>query len=662
MDVVVNIPPTAPSVTSPVTLCQGASASALTAFPAAGTTLRWYTVPTGGTANTVAPTPSTSTVGTVNYYVASYNTSTGCESTTRTTLAVTVTSCRVVFAFNDNLVTTVGTTGIGNVLTNDDINDGIAPLVVNTTLLTSPTNGSVSLQANGNYMYVPNAGYVGGDTFRYRVCDSGSPAACDDAEVKINVTGFPLVGSTTSPVALNDNFSITKGATLYGNVLTNDFPTNVNGVLNASVLTAPSVGTLNLSANGSFTYTPPAGFVGEVTFVYQACDNRTSPLCMPATVQIIVKEQAIVGSNLPPVATDDFMTAAPGVSKSINVLSNDTDPEGTILTATVTPIVAPTKGTATITTAGLVTYTPNANATGSDYLMYSVCDAGNPQECTQATLYIQILPGEISLSAKVYLQGALLGVPATDALMRDDLRMKSLIPLQHPYSSLSPLTTITPPTSAVFNVTGANAIVDWVFVELRSNTNSSTIVDSRPAFIQRDGDIVDTDGISPVVFKTATPGNYYVVVKHRNHLGVMSGTSLSLTSVTTVIDFRSAATSLYVPVVTPINQPQVEVSQGRAMWTGNVLFDDRIIYQGSQTDAGAIYPRIIGDVVRNPLQSSSYKIKGYDIGDLNMNGETVFQGPGNDIEFIYLNVIKNHNGNVTKQNSFVVREQVPSAL
>ena len=44
------------------------------------------------------------------------------------------------------------------------------------------------------------------------------------------------------------------------------------------------------------------------------------------------------------------------------------------------------------------------------------------------------------------------------------------------------------------------------------------------------------------------------------------------------------------------------------------------------------------------------------------NGETVFQGPGNDIEFIYLNVIKNHNGNATKQNSFVVKEQVPSAL
>ena len=342
----------------------------------------------------------------------------------------------------------------------------------------------------------------------------------------------------------------------------------------------------------------------------------------------------------------------------MNVLTNDTDPEGTSLTATITPIIAPTKGTATITAAGLVNYTPFANATGADFLTYSVCDAGSPQRCSQATLYFQILPGEVKLSAKVYLQGALLGVPATDVLMRDDLRDKRLIPLQHPYGGQNPLSAITTPTSAVFNVTGANAIVDWVFVELRS-ANRTTIVDSRPAFVQRDGDIVDTDGISPVVFKSATPGSYFVVVKHRNHLGVMSGAALALTSTATVIDFRSASTNVFVPIVTPINQAQVEVSQGRAMWTGNVLFDDRIIYQGPQTDAGAIYARITGDVGRNPLQSSSYKIKGYDIGDLNMNGETVFQGPGNDIEFIYLNVIKNHNGNETKQNSFVVKEQLP---
>ena len=82
--VTINAVPAAPTVTSPVTYCQNATASALTAT---GTSLLWYTVATGGTSSTTAPTPSTTTTGTTSYYVS--QTTTGCESP-RATLAVTV--------------------------------------------------------------------------------------------------------------------------------------------------------------------------------------------------------------------------------------------------------------------------------------------------------------------------------------------------------------------------------------------------------------------------------------------------------------------------------------------------------------------------------------------------------------------------------------------
>ncbi|MGK0357177.1 MAG: hypothetical protein ACJATY_002829, partial [Spirosomataceae bacterium] len=49
----------------------------------------------------------------------------------------------------------------------------------------------------------------------------------------------------------------------------------------------------------------------------------------------------------------------------------------------------------------------------------------------------------------------------------------------------------------------------------------------------------------------------------------------------------------------------------------------------------------------------------YNTGDVNMNGETIFQGTGNDIEFIYQNVIKNHSGNSLRQSNFIIREQLP---
>lgn len=77
--IVVNVGalPAAPTVTTPVTLCQGTTASPLTATGAAGATFQWYTVATGGTALPGAPTPSTATVGSTTYYVA--QTTNGCQ-------------------------------------------------------------------------------------------------------------------------------------------------------------------------------------------------------------------------------------------------------------------------------------------------------------------------------------------------------------------------------------------------------------------------------------------------------------------------------------------------------------------------------------------------------------------------------------------------------
>lgn len=85
----VNPLPTAPVATTAYTYCQGVTATALTATATAGNTLRWYTVATGGTPLTGAPTPSTSLVGTTTYYVAQVVTTTGCEGP-RTAITITV--------------------------------------------------------------------------------------------------------------------------------------------------------------------------------------------------------------------------------------------------------------------------------------------------------------------------------------------------------------------------------------------------------------------------------------------------------------------------------------------------------------------------------------------------------------------------------------------
>ena len=84
--VTVNATPAAPTVTSPVTYCQGATVTALTAT---GTNLLWYTTATGGTGISTAPTPSTATVGSTTFYVSQTNGS-NCEGP-RASIVVNVT-------------------------------------------------------------------------------------------------------------------------------------------------------------------------------------------------------------------------------------------------------------------------------------------------------------------------------------------------------------------------------------------------------------------------------------------------------------------------------------------------------------------------------------------------------------------------------------------
>jgi hypothetical protein len=267
-----------------------------------------------------------------------------------------------------------------------------------------------------------------------------------------------------------------------------------------------------------------------------------------------------------------------------------------------------------------------------------------------------LAPNKVCLSPKAYLQGALLGVTLPDVLMRDDLRVKNLIPTTSPYSA--GLTTVSSVSSSVLSVTGNDAIVDWVFLELRSNSDSTLVVDSRSALIQRDGDIVDVDGISSVIFNNAFTGSYYLTVNHRNHLGVMS-VKTKMSNICKVIDLRQVATPNFnLDVLNPINQAQVIVEQGKALWTGNALGDKDIIYQGTENDVNIIYQQVI-NAFGNGLVSPSFKLKGYFSGDLDMNGEIIFQGTGNDVEFIYQNILKNHIGNLFFLNAFKIKQQIP---
>jgi uncharacterized repeat protein (TIGR01451 family) len=261
-------------------------------------------------------------------------------------------------AINDYFTTNINTAVTGNALSNDIPATG---LTVKTSSLGTPLHGSISMSSTGAFTYTPSTGYVGKDSVQYEACDAGS--VCDKAYIVINITG-PL------PVANGDTFSTPFSTPVSGNVLANDTP---NGGLTVKISPFPTPlhGSLTLSTNGAFTYTPTTGYVGKDSIQYEACNGNN----------VCVKAWAVFTVTSPtPVAVRDVYSTLISTPVSGNVLMNDT-PAGT-LTVKISPLPTPLHGGITLSTNGAFTYTPTTGYIGKDSIQYQACNTNN--QCVNA--------------------------------------------------------------------------------------------------------------------------------------------------------------------------------------------------------------------------------------------------------------------------------------
>ena len=173
-----------------------------------------------------------------------------------------------------------------------------------------------------------------------------------------------------APVAVADSYSTNKNTALNVNaangVLKND--TDPDGdTLTAALDANVAHGTLSLSSNGSFTYTPTAGYGGADSFTYHANDGTLNSNTV--TVSLTVSDRA-------PVAVADSYSTNENTALNVNaangVLKNDTDPDGDTLTAVLNANVA--HGTLTLNSDGSFTYTPTAGYGGPDSFTYHAND------------------------------------------------------------------------------------------------------------------------------------------------------------------------------------------------------------------------------------------------------------------------------------------------
>ncbi|MDP1835102.1 MAG: tandem-95 repeat protein, partial [Chlamydiales bacterium] len=147
----------------------------------------------------------------------------------------------------------------GNVIANDSDVEG--PL--SATVDVGPAHGAVVLNLDGSFTYTPNANYNGADSFTYILSDG---VATSIATVSLDIT--PV---NDAPVAADDSYAGLEDNSIAGNVLSNDSDID-SATLTASLITGPIHGTVALSANGDFTYTPVANFFGTDSFTYSVTD------------------------------------------------------------------------------------------------------------------------------------------------------------------------------------------------------------------------------------------------------------------------------------------------------------------------------------------------------------------------------------------------------
>ncbi len=404
-------------------------------------------------------------------------------------IIVIASSQDVVTAQDDSFKYREGTTLVvpaPGVLSND-IEPNNLPLTA--VLDTNPTNGTLTLNADGSFSYHVNNG------------STNSMPATVSLSLKV------------PPQSADDTYSTEPNTVLNvaaPGVLANDSPP---AALTATNHSDPDQGTLTLNSDGSFVYTPPADFIGETNFTYVANDGLTESL--PATVTIHVAE------NTAPIAIDDeyYVVVNGGygyLNDPIGVLANDQDAEDNPLTAIL--VSQPERGNLDQFNAdGTFTYVIGLTTTGGSEpgtvtFTYKVSDGKD--ESNEATVTIEIvdvpprpIPTNLNISGGIMTHPTFnwthIGDGPNNSLVPNDWYQVVVLGDTFVHDQWYPFLNHCEGTAC--SVTPDLDLIDGTYSwYVRSfSMQSRTFTESKPATFA-----VDTDGIpAPDVIDKVTPRN-----------------------------------------------------------------------------------------------------------------------------------------------------------
>src|SRR5206468_2611036 len=244
-------------------------------------------------------------------------------------------------------------------------------------LVSGPTHGSLTLNTNGSFSYVPAANYNGSDSFIYKANDGQADSGI--ATVSISITGV-----NDAPVAVNDSYTTAEDTTLSPAPTrrSSDLSDEDGDALSAVLVSGPTHGSLTLNANGSFSYVPAANYNGSDSFTYKANDGQADSGTATVTVTITGVNDAPVAVNDSYTTAEDttLNTAAPGAP----LFRSDVD--GDALSAVL--VSRPTHGGLTLNTNGSFSYVPAANYNGPDSFTYKANDGAADSNVATVSLTV----------------------------------------------------------------------------------------------------------------------------------------------------------------------------------------------------------------------------------------------------------------------------------
>jgi uncharacterized repeat protein (TIGR01451 family) len=243
------------------------------------------------------------------------------------------------------------------------------------------SNGTLNLSSNGSFTYMPDLDFTGTDSFTYWAYDGSDYSNVTTVTITVNAVN-------DAPIANNDAYGVDEDGTLIipaPGVLSNDTDVE-NDPLTATLVSEVSNGTLNLSSDGSFAYTPDADFNGTDSFSYQAYDG----IDYSNVVTVVITVNPV---NDAPMAVNDAYSVAEGgtlnVPSLLGVLANDTDAENNPLTAIL--VGGPSHGMLILDGDGSFIYKHDGSETTSDSFTYKANDGA--ADSNIATVTITVNPG-----------------------------------------------------------------------------------------------------------------------------------------------------------------------------------------------------------------------------------------------------------------------------